>query len=388
MKNNNKKIHGGLLRNNINNRDLTKNFLDFLENSKIKFLSKGSNSVIFYAKIKNKDIISPYVSLDIENKYKETRKIIIKLVFLKETLIPNVNNYLALNKSIINISNIESFLQEIEVQKDIFIKSIKYLQPYCPEILYTDIYDYENIDLILNHIRRRLKDQNILNLSVSILNQIKRLKKFNMFEKLGIIVMEYADGYHTLHKFSKLISIENYKYYNLYKNMALYLLIKLAIDTGYTQGDFHPGNIMINYQSINYFKDIFGSPLIIDFGLAKKIEENDLIEIKNYFAQKKYTEILKKLCIIGRLNNKNMLNNEYKKVYGWVYGSYNYYNGLNVLVNSNYDDIINRELDELNEKRKDAIKDIERISEEQYLVSKNNFFRLPLNNSIINRFYS
>jgi RIO-like serine/threonine protein kinase len=169
--------------------------------------------------------------------------------------------------------------------------------------------------------------------------------------------------------------------------MSLYLLIKLAIDTGYTHGDFHQGNIMINKSYKKYFKDINGSPLIIDFGYAKKINDEDLILIKEYFIEKNYDKILRMLCTIGRSNNLNMIHSEYSKYYGWVYGNYDYFRKVTIIMNEKGKNKLNIELNELNERREIEKEELIKYFEEMHYVSPNDYPLLPINNSIKNRMF-
>ena len=344
-----------------NNQNFKNNFDYFLENSNIEYLSEGSGGIIFIANL-DTNYESPYVYLH-HNKYNEQiRQIIFKLIFLNENVKEKSNeksneNIIKIGKYEFNITTIKSFKKEINIQTEIFKKTVNYLEPYCPEILYAEIYDKNNINIFIEKIKKKLKQNSSKYLGLFMLKNIKKLSEDNSYEKLGIIGMEFAEGYKTLHSYRNEIS---YQKYNLYKNMCLYLLIKLAIDTGYTHGDFHPSNIMINPTYFNYFKNIYGAPLIIDFGYAKKISEDNLILINNYFNEKKYSEILKLLCQIGRSNELNMTNSNYDKFYGWVYGTYNYYIKTKISMTENMLNNLNNHLDILNNAHEEAKKELEK----------------------------
>ena len=149
-----------------------------------------------------------------------------------------------------------------------------------------------------------------------------------------------------------------------------------------------------------------GAPLIIDFGHSKKISDVDLYVINNYFTERKYDKILKTLCFIGRSNNLSMINSEYIKFYGWVYGNYNYYYKTRVLMNEKEKDNLNLELDDINKKKRNSKnklnlelddinkkREIQKINlikyfEQMHFISPNNYPILPIkNNNIKNRIF-
>ena len=302
---------GGFLKNINENKNLKKDLEDkfnfFITNSKIYYLAKGSNGLIYKA-ILNNDIESPYVYLNIDKYNQPIKQIIFKLIFLKNN-INKFGTYSILKKGsekFIRTCTNELFIDEINIQSEIFSKSMdECLQPYCPEILYADIYHQNNYLIFTdeyNFIQEYIKNEytfneyknifrynNINNINdININSFIDNLFSNNQINNLGIIAMVFAENYQTLEShLIHLLTMNNKILYNIYVNRCSLLLIELAITTGYNHGDFHIGNLMINPDDTLYYNtDIPGSPLIIDFGYAKKIDEEELEEIKEMFDKK------------------------------------------------------------------------------------------------------
>jgi len=340
-------------------KDLEDKFKFFITNSKIYYLAKGSNGLIYKA-ILNDSIESPYVYLNIDKYNEPIKQIIFKLIFLK-----NDNNKSKIfnkfyshsilqrrSKRFIETCTNELFIDEINIQSEIFLNSMhECLQPYCPEILYADIYDKNNYlefndeyNYINEYIKKYYKDYIKIFNKLSINTFINDLFLHNQINNLGIIAMVFAENYNTLRSYT--YNLENKNLYNIYVNRCLLLLIELVITTGYNHGDFHIGNLMINPNDTLYYNtDPPGSPLIIDFGYAKKIDETELIEINELFNKKYYYSILDKLYNMERSNHLKFT--EYSNFYSWICGKYNSYNRRNRNVSSKYIENFNTELDNL-----------------------------------------
>jgi len=369
---------GGFLKNINENKNLKKDLEDkfkfFITNSKIYYLAKGSNGLIYKA-ILNDSIESPYVYLNIDKYNQPIKQIIFKLIFLK-----NDNNKSKIfnkfyshsilqrrSKRFIETCTNELFIDEINIQSEIFLKSMnECLQPYCPEILYADIYNqynYLNFNDQFNFIDKYIKkkysiedykkifnetDINNIN-NIHINTFINDLFLHNQINNLGIIAMVFAENYNTLGSYIYNNPV-NKNLYNIYVNKCLLLLIELAITTGYNHGDFHIGNLMINPDDTLYYNtDSPGSPLLIDFGYAKKIDKKELIEINELFNKKYYYSILNKLYNMERSNHLKFTNEP--SFYSWICGKYNSYHMCNRKVTYNYIINFEKELDSLFQSR-------------------------------------
>jgi hypothetical protein len=133
----------------------------------------------------------------------------------------------------------------------------------------------------------------------------------------GIIAMEYANNTKILYDLSP--NVRPNSNYELYVNMSLYLLLELALKTGYSHADFHMSNIMINRSAVDYFDGIPGKPIIIDFGFSVKIPDPVLEEMRVLCYEHNYTEALRILCTVDRSDEDRIHN--YPKYYGWVCGT-------------------------------------------------------------------
>lgn len=204
-----------------------------------------------------------------------------------------------------------------------------YLEPICPAIVFSQIYkDKSDISGVLESIHTHtLEGKKTRSLLDSILS---KSSEFN----LGIIVMEFADGYMKASQVSKLPSDDPKKINSIWIECIFkYILLELALKTGYHHADFHKGNLLIkpddtsNVNPYRYFDikrtsghPILGKPLIIDFGLSVKIEEPILKTIKDECAKKDYLNALQKLCEIPR-KDRVKINKTGKWAtdnYGWV----------------------------------------------------------------------
>jgi hypothetical protein len=307
-------------------------FNNFINHSNITFLTKGANGVTFIAELPPGSIHnSSYISTDASTYGQRVKQLIIKFAFLYNDEDekywmddPDDPDNQILDESKINIlfSGLKNsvalglekdFNREIEIQKDVYLKTMEYLEPICPAVVYSKIEkDSGEIIRILNKFKTNTpvdtKAREIID---------SFIQKRGDYDYIGIIGMEYAGGYDILHNlfYSNEVTLANKK---LYREMIMYLLLDLAYKAGYTHGDFHGGNLMINPSLNGYFNGIKGKPLLIDFGYAKKIEEPMLSEIKREYDARNYTAALQKICSVNRSDDVAM--KDFPSFYGWACG--------------------------------------------------------------------
>jgi hypothetical protein len=120
----------------------------------------------------------------------------------------------------------------------------------------------------------------------SILTTLKERLELNVFDSIGIFVMELADGYSTLN------SLNGHPRISTYRNMARLEIITMAIEQEVCHGDFHTENIMVSPNYEGYYEGIDGKALIIDFGEIHKLEKTIVERVKTLFASGNIREVL------------------------------------------------------------------------------------------------
>ena len=340
----------------IDNQQLKQNFIEFLDNSYIEFLSSGAYGIVFKATLDPQSgYVSKYKMLDYKNFGKPVDTIVFKMGVIDYKTKPALTRYPQ------EIAP-DSFRREVNVQTDIFLKTMQYLQPLCPAIVYSDIHTNTDADPIIDHIINRISGQ----YAGEDRNTLQQLKI--SMSRYTIIGMEMLNDYEMLHTVRTKIAISGNNAIiskPLYKAMIAYILIELAVKTGYSHADFHAGNIMINLNDDTYFKGKPASIILIDFGLTTKIKPSMMKKIKNDYADKNYTEIIKALC------------NDIPRPDGLMLSQFDLYDYMCKVTPEN------NMIDELFNAREEAIADITKISGTNPDIPK-----LPLSNAHKNKMYS
>lgn len=270
-------------------------FKHFLQNSTSRFLKSGSYGMTYVLTL-NPGVESQYLSLDASNYSQPVRQLLLKTIFIyplpvKLDIISPTGK--AETK---NTTTLDNFYEEVDIQTDVYLKTMKYLEPLCPAIVYANvIYNYS--DPLMQYLN------NIISQSISRESQ-KTLGDYPGIG-IGVIGMEVLGNTDTLHSFM------GYKqYYDSYIAKAYHTLIEFIIQTGYNHGDFHAGNFLVDTSITNYFWGKRGKVTIIDFGFAQKLPKDKYDHIKQLYKQQKYVDILLLLCDIPRKDFYNM--NDYE----------------------------------------------------------------------------
>ena len=254
------------------------------------------------------------------------------------------NSDSATNNKELDLASREEFIHEVNTQVDIYLKSMNYLQPICPPICYAKIYECNPENKLFFH--KILKHN---------LNLLKIYIGYGIdFDSIGLIAMEYAEDFYQLFHLIK------FKHYNIYKNMSRYLLIRLAIETGYNHSDFHKYNILVNQNNNQYFDNLHGYPLLIDFSWTQKIPLDTLNIIKEKYNNKQYVEVLE---ILYKMKRRDDINLEEHYVFDWL--------TKNIIFNNDTINNVNQEINNLIDFRNIAI---EKLKKKTSLI--------PLNDSI------
>jgi hypothetical protein len=270
----------------------------FMNNSDCLFLTSGGNSLILYATVDSNEF-THYKSLNLSNIDQPIKKILIKIVLLRTSEI-SIN---ILDRSIYT-STPAAFDDEVTIQNEIYWNSITYLKPICPSIIYTNI--YKNSSELMEFIKK-VKNEDTLDYLYTILEYLK----LRLAHGVGIIVMDFVNGYESLEKV-----IDSKDYVENVESQFRFLLLRLIKETGYTHGDFHVNNMLLNKDATDYFSKIKGAPLLIDFGMSHKLPPDILNEIDKLFLKHEYTEIIKLVCSLKRKDEQSY--HKFPYHYGWL----------------------------------------------------------------------
>lgn len=308
---------------------------DFIKKCKnITLLSKNSSSGIVFECTLKDDADSPYEMLRSPNYKSPVKKIIVKLVAIGEGTeakrlelpkipdMPYISNFRPKK-----FERADTFMKEVNIQTDLFLNSISLLNPWCPSPVYASI-EKENALAFINMMHAVVisKEADSDYDTYFVLNGIITSIKTGTITSLGILGMEIADGYVGLYMVDYYCKkkIENWdiNLFKQYENMARLCILDMARESGYSQGDYHTGNILVNPTIEGYYNGVAGNVLIIDFGLANKIPNDKLGQIKELVEKNEFVQALKVLNTLSRSDGPKL--SEFPEHYGWL--SYDYDN--------------------------------------------------------------
>lgn len=372
---NKKKQNGGILL----KMEPKEAFEYFVKNSQIKYMSSGSYGVIMEALFKENLNNSPYEMFR-ESVFKNpVQKILIKLVALSDK--PSNKNAVWKDhwSDEKQIEQPDNFIKEVNIQTEVFFKTMEYLDPLCPAPVYSTILRDKNeilekIDLFFKHADPHNPE------TKNSLGNIKKNIENDVISSLGILGMEIAHGYTTMHKYQTETS--NIYHYMSMVQMSKLQILKLALKTGYSHNDFHMGNILINNHSSRANGHHI---LLIDFGLASKLKQHHLHYIREKYQQKKYSEALEPFEHMKRSDGLEL--DEYPDYYGWLWNDPVWLLKKSPkfmsIKNAEYDKmiqiLINQEETEIDERIA--------LFDKQHAKYPDMYPYLPLSNSIKNSFY-
>lgn len=384
---------GGLF---IKNKKPKESIDFFISNCKsIKLLSKSTISGAVFECTLNENVESPYEMIRSTNFKSPIKKIIVKLVGIdsdvrddavdhyeeKKWEIPEVDNFTPKK-----IEQEKTFKEEINIQTQLFLKSMRLLNPWCPAPVYASI--EKNRNNALAFLYKMLKSATDYETRLVLEGIIQNIHD-RAIPYLGILGMEIADGYIGLYMC--------YYYYSLdpkgwgafvrqYENMIRLRILDMALESGYSQGDYHSGNILVNKGAKGYYNGLYGNVLIIDFGLANKIPPKELQEMKQLVNEGKLVQALKVLNNLSRSDGLKLSGSP--SFYGWLSYDYDNLNKKNIILTESQIDEENVNLRAL--KSKETLADSARVAffnDDSHSGERNKYPLLPLSNAVKNNFF-
>jgi len=307
--------HGGLALNNkkqftgANDREkYTEAFTYMIKNAtEIKCISYNSLAgYIFIIKIEPDDAV--FLNLDSDNKYTiPVTNILVKFALITPTKLHYAN---AIDKTDKSTMIKQDFEKEKNIQLDIYKKTLESNNiPICPSIIYYDVIpnkpDSELLTICYNKIIEKnkyaeemynnSKEPHILtnldemDITQKVIEEILEYKNRSSKVEVGIIGMEYANGYTTFDSYLYNITKDQRHIKGIYDSIKCDMhckcianiiinIIRLFISNGIIHMDLHVNNIMVNVEQ--------HKSLLIDFGLYNKLidtnECNEDINVSKY----------------------------------------------------------------------------------------------------------
>jgi hypothetical protein len=295
--------------------NLRETFINYLDCSDIKYLAKTKYSLTFKCELndskvanKKRGSMTYFKKIAEGDEYgKQVNHLVVKLCCITKTQ----QRLFDFDGQEFFSCTEQAFRREVCVQADVFRQTAEFLQPICPGIAYAGILNSaQQITSLLNKNLVSQEDFPQYKDAEETFNYLlETVKRSDPGFSLGVIAMELVAPAVELYTAVKKSS-------NKPKllNMGRYIMLDLAIKTGYNHNDFHQANIMIQ-QSNSYFSGEKYRPIIIDFGRATKLDEKTLHNIKSNCDKNKYVKALSLLCDnSSQIKNKQ---NEVDPVYEW-----------------------------------------------------------------------
>lgn len=280
-------------------------FMDFLKHSNVTYLNNGAVGIAFRVVVRSDETgyQSPYKHLDAFKFQQPVTSLLIKISIIGDdnTELKSFSN--ETDKDVhLHPINADDFKREVNIQTDIFLKTMEYSKPLCPAIVFSKLYDstHSNGEL-LSIIRTQMLNENDQ-------RHIDNITRNNT--GYTIIAMEMMTNHVTLHEqLSRHDSNEKKKWVP----MLVFMLIELVMKAGYSHGDFHFGNVLVDPTDTSMFHGVTGSMMLIDFGFAVKLTPQEMLKFKRLYADKSYYAFLKKLCATPRADK--LIPNQYSNAY-------------------------------------------------------------------------
>jgi hypothetical protein len=277
----------------------------FLQECKISYLSHGAFGIVFVIESDT----SPYVSIKDDS---SVNKMIVKLCGVNDHTFSIVASIQGKRHSLKTVTE-KSFEREIEIQTEVFFRTCEYLNPICPCIIHSEVKGsvFDSVNRIrlaprLSHLLSKTKPESVEYILLKcFLDQITTGRLSNY----GLICMEYADGFETLHELKK---TEPKETIDALESIARLKLIQMTLKTSYTHSDFHDGNILCKTGQTPQVT-------LIDFGLCNRLDHEKWKTLKDEWDNHEYYDALESIFYPLRYDSYDLRNR--MDEYGWILGS-------------------------------------------------------------------
>ena len=291
-------------------RTVDESFYYFITNSKVHLISDSSAfGFVFRCHFQKKEQKSPYFYLDNNGKSRDVIHIALKCLLVNDRIVSEKNagddddyhywEYTRLHadhRSKRHFDKKDRFEDEVRKQVDVSKRGIAKLNRNVPIVLFAKLFGDHSLrsKVLIRMLLHRCVSPECKHAIRQMLNELSYRQ--NIFESpleyyLGVLAMEYIDTKYVLYNdivkpiiVDDILTQPGNKNISRYDSLALssysdrlrwayntarYDLLRLAIDTGYSQGDYHTDNLLVNESS--------RKTMIIHFGKAEKIGDHGVM---------------------------------------------------------------------------------------------------------------
>lgn len=173
-------------------------FNKFLNESNITYLGHGGSGIILKIQFIGNKNETPYYAFNSQNISSPVTEIALKLVLLNDLILPNKSNIKIFDwgydRLKLSQDNTDGFIREINNQCNIVLKTLDYIEPISPTIVFSDILsETPDIEFFIKILSNKSKDYEIyklINGLVNILNKVDYYNDVKSRSNIGIIAME------------------------------------------------------------------------------------------------------------------------------------------------------------------------------------------------------
>jgi len=276
-------------------RSAEESFYYFIKNSRIKLISDDSAyGLVFLCSFKKDERKSPYFSVDLNGHLQNVITIALKVFMVSENDYDAEMKWKYVNaedkifKKHIYTKN--QYFNESKVQSEIPKHTVLALNRNSPILMFSKLYDRrsKNYKSLRNHFKHNSEDKNPakhLFEQIDMYNDLLVNGKFffgiyameiipesyksycDIIRRIIIDEILSKDENKSIDKYDSLSLSPKSERLRLVYNITRYELLRLALDAGYSQGDYHTDNLFIDERAKRTF--------IIDFEKGTRIPNID-----------------------------------------------------------------------------------------------------------------
>lgn len=286
-------------------------FEEFLQNAKsVELISRGSYGITLKIQYDPNAPPSPFKHMEPSMYGEPVTQLVLKVGLIRKDYIGPDARFMLNSTDLLGYLSETEFVNEVNNQTEVFLKTSKYGAPICPAVVYAQIIEKASNSKIPELIEQKMDRENY---DLYLFHIFSMLFRYDAI-RVSFLAMEMASGYTTLaeHEY-KNYEAQNFAVVETPWPDVYAALLQITHLTGFSQGDFHGSNIMIKPDPM--FPDHF-QVLVIDYGLAVKLSREDKQRFEELLQSKQYLQALQYYC--NPLSNSHQTELGKHAIYAYV----------------------------------------------------------------------